>query len=165
VNRYYNLILLEKGQTMNPHLLMELDNGGSVVIECLPDLAPKHVSQIVKIAETGDYDGTEFHRVIPGFMAQGGWTKKPYPNIEAEFTPTPHVEGICSMARTNDPNSAVDQIFICFQASPWLDNQYTVWGKVVKGMDSVHGIAMGEPPVVPTKITRMRTVDPATLGL
>ena len=142
-----------------PMIRMELSNGGTVMIECFPDLAPNHVAQIVKIADAGDYDGTAFHRVIPGFMAQGGFTNKPYSNIEAEFNSTPHVEGICSMARTNDPNSAVDQIFICFQACPWLDNQYTVWGKVTEGMEHVHAMNQGEPPMSPTTIVRMRSVN------
>ena len=150
---------------MNPHLQMELNNGGTVIIECFPDVAPKHVAQIIQIVDAGDYNGTEFHRVIPGFMAQGGWTKKPYPNIEAEFSSTPHEEGTCSMARTPDPNSAVDQIFICFQPCAWLDNQYTVWGKVVKGMEHVHRINVGEPPPEPTKIVIMKTVDPASVSL
>lgn len=144
---------------MNPILRMELSNGGTVMIECLPDLAPNHVAQITTIANAGDYDGVDFHRVIPGFMAQGGWTQKPYPALKAEFTPTPHVEGTCSMARTSDPDSAADQIFICFQTCPWLDNQYTVWGKVTEGMEHVHAMNQGEPPINPTKIVSMRTIE------
>lgn len=149
---------------MHPILRMELPHG-EVIIECYPEWAPNHVAQIVKIADAGDYDGVEFHRVIPGFMAQGGWTKKEYPNLQAEFNETPHVEGVCSMARTQFVDSAVDQFFICFAPCPWLDRQYTAWGKVVKGMEHVHAIAVGEPPPEPTKIVSMRTVEPSLVGL
>lgn len=151
----------------NPLLRMDLGNEDSqhmVLIECYPHLAPRHVAQILDLANTGQYDGTNFHRVIPNFMAQGGWTQKQLPQLEAEFNQHPHTEGVCSMARTNDPNSASDQFFICFNDCPWLNGQYTVWGKVIYGMDVVHSvIAKGEPPQEPTRIARMRQLDPDKL--
>lgn len=142
----------------NPVLKMHLP-AGVVLIECYPEKAPNHVAQIVAQAEQGLYDGTVFHRVIEGFMAQGGWTQKPLPQLTAEFNDVPHLEGICSMARTNDPNSASDQFFICFGDARFLDRQYTVWGKVIYGMEHVHRINRGEPPAEPTPIVRMRPVD------
>ena len=142
----------------NPIIKMELPSG-AVLIECLPDLAPNHVSQILQLANQGMYDGVHFHRVIQGFMAQGGWTQRALPQLLAEFNDYPHVEGTCSMARTNDPNSASDQFFICFGNAQFLDRQYTAWGKVISGMEHVHAINRGEPPVDPTPIGRMRQVD------
>jgi len=139
-----------------PLLKMDLENG-TVLIECYPHKAPNHVAQIIRQADQGLYDGTDFHRVIDGFMAQGGWTKQALPQLQAEFNDVPHTEGICSMARTNDPNSASDQFFICFGNANFLDRQYTVWGKVIYGMDKVHAITRGEPPLNPSKIVRMRT--------
>jgi len=146
-----------------PLLKMDLAHG-TVLIECFPDLAPNHVAQISRQADQGLYDGTDFHRVIEGFMAQGGWTKQPLPQLQAEFNHHSHVEGVCSMARTNDPNSASDQFFICFRDAQFLDRQYTVWGRVIYGMDAVHAIQRGEPPATPTKILRMRSVDFARLA-
>ena len=142
----------------NPTIKLEL-SAGEVLIECYPDKAPKHVAQILELANNGHYDGTVFHRVIPNFMAQGGWGQKQLPQLQAEFNDVPHTEGICSMARTNDPHSASDQFFICFNSCPWLDGQYTVWGKVISGMEHVHnGITKGEPPAEPTPIIRMRQI-------
>jgi peptidylprolyl isomerase len=142
----------------NPILSMTLLSG-TVLIECFPDLAPNHVAQILDQANRGLYDGTIFHRVIEGFMAQGGWTHQQLPQLQAEFNSHPHIEGVCSMARTNDPNSASDQFFICFGDVRFLDNQYTVWGKVIYGMHHVHhGINKGEPPTEPTPILKMREV-------
>ena len=133
---------------------------GMVLIECFPDIAPNHVAQILDIANQGLYDGTVFHRVIEGFMAQGGWTQRQLPQLQAEFNNFPHVQGVCSMARTNDPNSASDQFFICFADARFLDQQYTVWGRVMYGMQHVHNsISRGEPPMEPTPIIRMRQVD------
>jgi peptidylprolyl isomerase len=146
----------------NPILKMELSSG-TVLIECFPDKAPNHVTQILRQANQGMYDGTLFHRVIEGFMAQGGWTKQVLPQLQAEFNDVPHTEGICSMARTNDPNSASDQFFICFGNANFLDRQYTVWGKVIYGMRHVHAITRGEPPQDPTVITRMRQAHIADL--
>jgi peptidylprolyl isomerase len=143
-------------------LIMKLENG-QVVIKLRPDLAPNHVAQISALADEGFYDGVVFHRVIPGFMAQGGdptgsgsgGSKKP--NIKAEFSAEPHVRGVCSMARTNDPNSANSQFFICFDDARFLDKQYTVWGEVVEGMEHIDALPKGEPPRNPGKIVSMRT--------
>ena len=121
---------------------------GRVVIEMLPNLAPNHVKQIKKLAREGKYDGVPFHRVIEGFMAQtgdptgtgSGGMGDP---LKAEFSKEPHVRGTVSMARTNDPNSARSQFFIVFKDSNFLDGQYTVWGKVVSGMEFVDKIKRG----------------------
>src|SRR5438876_9076883 len=121
---------------------------GRVVIEMRPDLAPNHVKQIKKLAREGKYDGVVFHRVIEGFMAQtgdptgtgSGGMGEP---LKAEFSKEPHVRGSVSMARTSDPNSARSQFFIVFKDSNFLDNQYTVWGKVVSGMEFVDKIKRG----------------------
>jgi peptidylprolyl isomerase len=123
---------------------------GRVVIEMLPNLAPNHVKQIKKLAREGKYDGVPFHRVIEGFMAQtgdptgtgSGGMGDP---LKAEFSKEPHVRGTVSMARTNDPNSARSQFFIVFKDSNFLDGQYTVWGKVVSGMEFVDKIKRGVP--------------------
>lgn len=139
----------------NPILKLEMPTG-TVFIECFPEIAPNHVAQILDFAEKGMYDGIPFHRVIEGFMAQGGWTQQALPQLLAEFNNYPHVEGTCSMARTNDPNSASDQFFICFGNAQFLDRQYTAWGKVIYGMEHIHAINRGEPPQDPTKIVRMR---------
>ena len=146
-----------------PIIRMDLP-AGMVLIECFPELAPKHVAQIMQAADDGKYDSTPFHRVIEGFMAQGGNTGAGLPQLMAEFNTYPHVEGTCSMARTPDPNSASDQFFICFTDCRFLDQQYTVWGRVIYGIEHVHAIQRGEPPNDPTKIIRMRTVDPLTIG-
>ncbi len=121
---------------------------GRVVIEMRPDLAPNHVQQIKKLAREGKYDGVVFHRVIEGFMAQtgdpdgtgSGGMGEP---LKAEFSKEPHVRGSVSMARTSDPNSARSQFFIVFKDSNFLDGQYTVWGKVVSGMEFVDKIKRG----------------------
>lgn len=148
---------------MNPIIRLDLPTG-MVLIECFSNLAPNHVAQIIRLADAGEYDGIPFHRVIDGFMAQGGATRNKQLAINAEFNQYPHVEGTCSMARTPDPNSAADQFFICFQACPFLDGQYTVWGQVIYGMQHVHAINRGEPPTNPTVIVKMRSVDPASIG-
>ena len=120
---------------------------GRVVIEMRPDLAPKHVAQIKKLAREGKYDGVVFHRVIDGFMAQTGdptgTGRAAWATLQAEFSKEPHVRGTVSMARTNDPNSARSQFFIVFKDSNFLDGQYTVWGKVVSGMEFVDKIKKG----------------------
>ena len=141
-------------------LVLNLDSGGDVVIRLRPDLAPGHVAQIKELVEEGFYDGVTFHRVISGFMAQGGdptgtgsgGSKKP--NLKAEFSGEPHVRGACSMARTSDPNSANSQFFICFGDATFLDRQYTVWGNVVEGMEHVDALPKGEPPRTPGKIVK-----------
>ena len=145
-------------------LIMTLE-GGPVTIRLRPDLAPGHVARIKELASEGFYDGVVFHRVIPGFMAQGGDPNgtgrggSDKPNLKAEFSEEPHVRGACSMARTNDPNSANSQFFICLDESRFLDRQYTVWGEVVDGMDHVDALPKGEPPRQPGKIVSMRLVD------
>lgn len=143
-------------------LIMDLETG-PVKIRLRPDLAPGHVARIAELANEGFYDGVVFHRVIDGFMAQGGdptgrgsgGSKKP--NLKAEFSREPHVRGVCSMARTSDPNSANSQFFICFDNARFLDGQYTVWGEVVEGMENVDKLPKGEPPRNPGKIVSMRT--------
>ena len=132
----------------NDHINMKLKSG-TVLIELRPDLAPKHVKRISTLVNEGFYDGLTFHRVIPGFMAQGGdplgnGTGGSGVNIEAEFSNANHVRGTLSMARAQDPNSADSQFFICFGDTPHLDGQYTIWGQVVKGMEYVDKIKQGD---------------------
>ena len=135
---------------------------GEVVIRLRPDLAPKHVAQITELASVGFYNGVIFHRVIDGFMAQGGdptgtgMGGSQLPDIPAEFSAEPHVRGICSMARSQNPNSANSQFFICFEDARFLDRQYTVWGEVISGMDAVDALPKGEPPREPGKILTAR---------
>ncbi|HRE43804.1 MAG TPA: peptidylprolyl isomerase [Terricaulis sp.] len=143
-------------------LTLELDTG-VVKIKFRPDLAPNHVKQIGDLANEGYYNNVPFHRVIAGFMAQGGDGKNfngtggsSKPNIKAEFSAEPHVRGVCSMARTNDPNSANSQFFIVFDDARFLDKQYTVWGEVIEGMDFVDALPKGEPPRNPGKIISAR---------
>jgi peptidylprolyl isomerase len=141
-------------------LVLNLDSGGDVVIKLRPDLAPGHVERIKELVGEGFYDGVVFHRVIPGFMAQGGdptgtgtgGSNKP--DLKAEFSKEPHSRGACSMARTNNPNSANSQFFICFDDARFLDGQYTVWGQVVEGMEHVDALPKGEPPREPGKIVK-----------
>jgi len=134
--------------------------GGDVVIKLRPDLAPGHVERIVGLAKEGFYDGVVFHRVIPGFMAQGGdptgtgMGGSDKPDLKAEFSSEPHVRGVCSMARASNPNSANSQFFICFDDATFLDRQYTVWGEVVEGMEHVDALPKGEPPRSPGKIVK-----------
>ena len=141
-------------------LTLKLSTGGDVVIKLRPDLAPGHVERITDLANSGFYDGVVFHRVIPGFMAQGGdptgtgTSGSDRPNLKAEFSSEPHVRGTCSMARTPDPNSANSQFFICFDDARFLDGQYTVWGQVEEGMDHVDALPKGEPPREPGKILK-----------
>jgi peptidylprolyl isomerase len=141
-------------------LTLNLSTGGDVVIKLRPDLAPGHVARITELANSGFYDGVVFHRVIPGFMAQGGdptgsgASGSHLPNLKAEFSSEPHVRGTCSMARTNDPDSANSQFFICFDDARFLDGQYTVWGEVESGMDQVDALPKGEPPREPGKILK-----------
>ena len=134
---------------------------GRVVIAMRPDVAPNHVARIKELARQGFYDGTIFHRVIPGFMAQGGdptgtGMSGSGQNIGAEFNNLPHLRGTVSMARAASPDSADSQFFICFNRSAFLDGDYTAWGRVVAGMEFVDMIAVGEPPREPTKIIHMR---------
>ncbi len=141
-------------------LTLNLSSGGDVVIKLRPDLAPGHVERVTSLASEGFYDGVKFHRVIPGFMAQGGdptgtgTSGSDKPNLKAEFSDEPHVRGVCSMARTSDPNSANSQFFICLDDATFLDNQYTVWGEVESGMEHVDALPVGEPPREPGKIVK-----------
>ncbi|ETI64990.1 peptidyl-prolyl cis-trans isomerase [Sphingobium sp. C100] len=141
-------------------LTLTLDSGGDVVIKLRPDLAPGHVERITTLAKDGFYDGVVFHRVIPGFMAQGGdptgtgMGGSKLPDIKAEFSREPHVRGVCSMARSSNPNSANSQFFICFDDATFLDGQYTVWGEVSAGMEHVDALPKGEPPRTPGKIVK-----------
>ena len=122
---------------------------GTVTIELLPNLAPNHVQRITELVSEGFYDGVVFHRVIDGFMAQTGdptgtgTGRSSKANLRAEFSREPHLRGVCSMARSNDPNSANSQFFICLADSPWLDGQYSVWGRVTGGMEHVDAIKKG----------------------
>ena len=139
-------------------LTLSLSSGGAVVIRLRPDLAPGHVERIASLARDGFYDGVVFHRVIPGFMAQGGdptgtgMSGSKLPDLKAEFSAEPHVRGTCSMARTANPDSANSQFFICFDDARFLDKQYTVWGQVESGMEHVDTLPKGEPPREPGKI-------------
>jgi peptidylprolyl isomerase len=138
-------------------LILTLESG-PVTIQMRPDLAPGHVERIKELVREGFYDGVVFHRVIPGFMAQGGDPSgtgrggSDKPDIKAEFSKEAHVRGVCSMARTPDPNSANSQFFIVFDDATFLDGQYTVWGQVTEGMDHVDALPKGEPPREPGKI-------------
>ena len=140
-------------------LTLTLDTG-DVTIRLRPDLAPGHVARIATLANRGFYDGVVFHRVIDGFMAQGGdptgtgMGGSDKPNLRAEFSREPHVRGVCSMARTADPHSANSQFFICLDDATFLDGQYTVWGEVTDGMDHVDALPKGEPPRNPGKIVK-----------
>lgn len=135
---------------------------GKVVIECLPERAPNHVEHIKELAREEFYDGVVFHRVIDDFMAQGGDPTgtgtggSSKPNLKAEFNDEPHVRGVCSMARSQHPDSANSQFFICFDDVGFLDRQYTAWGRVIEGMENVDQFARGEPVPNPDKINTMR---------
>jgi len=151
-------------------LLMDLEHG-RVVIRLRPDLAPNHVARIKELTREGYYDGTPFHRVIPGFMAQGGdptgtGRGGSGRKLRAEFSDAPHVRGTLSMARSGDPNSADSQFFIVFDRAPHLDGQYTVWGEVVDGMEHVDAIKKGDAArngavSDPDHIVRMRVAADA----
>ena len=145
------------------YLTFTVDTGngtGDVVIKLRPDLAPGHVERIKELTGEGFYDGIVFHRVIPGFMAQGGCPKgngtgnSDKPDLQAEFNDEPHVRGVCSMARTSYPHSANSQFFICFDDAGFLNRQYTVWGVVESGMEHIDALPKGEPPRNPGKIVK-----------
>ena len=141
-------------------LTLTLSTGGDVVIKLRPDLAPGHVERIAALATEGFYDNVVFHRVIPGFMAQGGdptgtgMGGSKQPDLKAEFSRQPHVRGTCSMARSSSPDSANSQFFICFTDAGFLDNQYTVWGEVESGMEHVDALPTGEPVRNPGSIVK-----------
>jgi cyclophilin family peptidyl-prolyl cis-trans isomerase len=152
--------------------------GGDVVIELLPDVAPKHVAQIKELARAGEYDNVAFHRVIEGFMAQtgdvangdmeqgfnisrAGTGASSKPNVPAEFSKLPFDRGVCGMARSQNPNSANSQFFIMFKEGHFLNGQYTVWGRVVSGMEHVDALARGEPPREPDRMISVRVAADA----
>ena len=141
-------------------LTLNLSTGGDVVIKLRPDLAPGHVERITDLANRGFYDGVVFHRVIPGFMAQGGdptgtgYHGSDLPDLKAEFSNEPHRRGVASMARSQNPDSANSQFFIVFDDATFLDGQYTVWGEVESGMEYVDALPTGEPPANPGKIVK-----------
>jgi peptidylprolyl isomerase len=147
---------------------------GTIVIDLLPDVAPKHVAQMTALATAGAYDGVIFHRVIDGFMAQtgdvqfgkvggdtgqAGMGQSEMPNLPAEFSDVPFARGIVGMARSQDPDSANSQFFIMFAPGDFLNGQYTVVGRVISGMEVVDAIAKGEPPQTPDVMTKV-TVAP-----
>jgi len=151
---------------------------GPVVIELMPDVAPKHVAQIEALAKKGAYDNVAFHRVIDGFMAQTGDVQygnmekgfsaqragtggSDLPDIPAEFSKVPFTRGVVGMARSQDPNSANSQFFICFTDSPWLNKQYTVWGQVIEGMEAIDKVKRGEPVKDPDSIVSMKLASAA----
>jgi peptidylprolyl isomerase len=154
-------------------LVMETSKG-RVVIELLPDLAPNHVARIKELAREGAYDGVVFHRVIDGFMAQTGDVQfgnsstpsfspgragtggSDKPDLKAEFSNMNHGRGTCSMARSQNPNSANSQFFICFDDAAFLNRQYSVWGQVIEGMENVDQIKRGEPVKDPDKIVSLK---------
>jgi len=147
--------------TLDPQNTLYLDlPAGRVVIQLRPDLAPKHVERVKTLARQGFYDGTPFHRVIDGFMAQGGDPTgtgtggSKLPDLKAEFTKTNFGRGTIGAARTDDPDTANSQFFICFQDCSFLNGKYTVWGQVVEGMEFVDQLAKGEPPPKPDHIVK-----------
>jgi cyclophilin family peptidyl-prolyl cis-trans isomerase len=148
-------------------LILDLSNGGRVVIQLRPDVAPGHVERVQTLVRRGFYDGTIFHRVIPGFMAQGGDPKgtgvggSDLPDLKSEFSGLIHLRGTVSMARSDDPNSANSQFFIMFAPRASLNSKYTAFGRVVSGMDVVDKIAVGEPPEQPTRIVHASLADGA----
>ena len=142
-------------------------DAGTMTLKFWPEAAPNTVRNFLRYAAEGFYDGKTFHRVISGFMAQGGdptgtgMSGSSKPNLPAEFSREPHVRGVCSMARTANPNSANSQFFNCFDDATFLDGQYTVWGEVTEGMDNVDALPKGEPPRNPGKIVSMKVAADA----
>jgi cyclophilin family peptidyl-prolyl cis-trans isomerase len=170
------LSILTTNLTAEENIMILKLKDGDVKIKLFNDVAPKHVERIKKLADEGKYDNVVFHRVIEGFMAQtgdvqnGNSSSKDYnirlagtggsslPNLKQEFSDLPHDRGTLSMARSQDPNSANSQFFICFKASPFLDRQYTVFGKVIDGMELVDKIKRGEPATDPDKIISFKSL-------
>ena len=153
-------------------ILMEL-KGGTVTIELLPDVAPKHVARMKELARAGQYDNVAFHRVIDGFMAQTGDVKhgnmedgfnlrmagtggSDLPNVPAEFSKIPHARGSIGAARSQNPDSANSQFFINFKDNDFLNGQYTVYGRVISGMEHVDAITRGEPPAEPDRMISVK---------
>ena len=151
-------------------LILDLSTGGHVVIQLRPDLAPHSVARLQALAQQHFYDGLKFHRVIPGFMAQGGDPKgdgtggSALPDVKAEFSDMPHLRGSVAMARAESPDSANSQFYIMFGPKASLDRKYTVVGRVVEGMAAVDGIAQGEPPEAPTTIAHATLAGPIALS-
>ena len=141
-------------------LVLDLSTGGRVTIQMFPAVAPAHVERIKTLTRQGFYNGVIFHRVIDGFMAQTGDPEgtgqggSELPDLKAEFNDTPHLRGTVSMARTNEPDTANSQFFICFQPRFSLDKKYTVFGRVTSGMQFVDAIERGEPPVNPSTVAQ-----------
>ena len=141
-------------------LNIQLSNGGTVVVQLRPDVAPQNVYRIQQLTSSGFYNGLSFHRVISGFMAQGGDPEgtgaggSKLPDVPAEFNALPHMRGAMAMARSENPDSANSQFYIMLSADLSIDRKYTVIGRVVSGMDAVDRIAVGEPPASPTTIVR-----------
>ena len=171
------ILLFLSNQTIAKENIMILKlKDGEVKIELFPDVAPKHVERIKTLANDGKYDNVVFHRVIEGFMAQtgdvqfgnsssdnfdikrAGTGNSDLADLKQEFSDVPHVRGTLSMARTADPNSANSQFFICFESAPHLDRNYTVFGKVVEGMEFVDNIKRGEPASEPDKIISFKSL-------
>ena len=159
-------------------LVIELKDGGRVVVEMLPDVAPKHVSRIKELARAGEYDNVAFHRVIDGFMAQtgdvangdmendfnirrAGTGGSKHPDLPAEFSKLPFDRGVLGMARSQNPDSANSQFFIMLKDGHFLNGQYTVWGRVTEGMAHVDAITRGEPPSDPDRMVRVRVAADA----
>ena len=152
------VVNMDMAQEPENVLLLDLSNGGRVAIRLMPEWAPQHVERIKTLASQGFYNGVVFHRVIDGFMAQTGDPTgtgeggSQLPDLQAEFNAIPHLRGTVSMARTNDPNSANSQFFIVFYPRFALDHKYTVFGRVISGMQYVDAIERGEPPQNPTRV-------------
>lgn len=150
---------------VNPKVEMEVSSGGTVTIELLPELAPKHVERITTLANDGFYDGIIFHRVIDGFMAQTGDPTgtgrggSELPDLPAEFSDADFGRGTVGMARSASPDSGNSQFFICFESCSFLNGQYTVFGQVVSGMEHIDAVQRGEPPASPDKIVSMKVVE------
>ena len=161
------LIMSDEGLALDLENTLYMDlKDGRVVIEMREDLAPKHVMRIKQLVREGFYDGLTFHRVIEGFMAQGGdpdgnGMGGSGMNIPAEFSRQPFERGTLGMARSQDPNSGDSQFFIMFAEGSFLNGQYTVWGQVVKGMEFVDNIERGEPPANPDKIIKVQVAADA----
>ena len=170
---FFSISWISKAIALDPNNKLRMDlKYGPVVIEMLPKIAPLHVKRIKELVRQKFYDGLVFHRVIDGFMAQGGDPEGSGrggsgKNIPAEFSGEPHVRGVVSMARSSDPDSGDSQFFIVFKPAPWLDGKYSVWGRVVKGMENVDQLKKGDTSnggkvTNPDKIIRMRIVSDIT---
>jgi cyclophilin family peptidyl-prolyl cis-trans isomerase len=150
----------EIANDLSNRLTLELSTGGKIVIMLRPDAAPAHVERVKALVRRGFYDGLTFHRVVPGFMAQGGDPKgtgqggSELPDLKAEFNSLPFLRGTVGAARTEQPDTANSQFFIMFAPNAEMEGKYTVFGRVTEGMPAVDAIAPGEPPEQPTKIVR-----------